>query len=150
MGIVSDRQETASGRRIGQARWMMLRIGQQVLQENRASGERYWEAGRAQVRQRHAGQKLAWPSGQFRAADRATARWKQAARSAKNRLALGPHIRASFGHQLQFRRDIHLMDRAGPVRGLRISPERPHDGACLLYTSPSPRDGLLSRMPSSA
>ena len=28
----------------------------------------------------------------------------------------------------------------------------PHrlDDACLLYTSPSPRDGLLSRMPSSA
>ena len=28
----------------------------------------------------------------------------------------------------------------------------PHDltGSCLLYTSPSPRDGLLSRMPSSA
>ena len=26
----------------------------------------------------------------------------------------------------------------------------PHMGACLLYTSPSPRDGLLSRMPSSA
>ena len=27
-----------------------------------------------------------------------------------------------------------------------------HDdsGTCLLYTSPSPRDGLLSRMPSSA
>ena len=24
------------------------------------------------------------------------------------------------------------------------------NGACLLYTSPSPRDGLLSRMPSSA
>ena len=24
------------------------------------------------------------------------------------------------------------------------------DGGCLLYTSPSPRDGLLSRMPSSA
>ena len=24
------------------------------------------------------------------------------------------------------------------------------DAACLLYTSPSPRDGLLSRMPSSA
>ena len=24
------------------------------------------------------------------------------------------------------------------------------DDACLLYTSPSPRDGLLSRMPSSA
>ena len=25
-----------------------------------------------------------------------------------------------------------------------------HYNACLLYTSPSPRDGLLSRMPSSA
>ena len=25
-----------------------------------------------------------------------------------------------------------------------------HDHTCLLYTSPSPRDGLLSRMPSSA
>ena len=24
------------------------------------------------------------------------------------------------------------------------------DNTCLLYTSPSPRDGLLSRMPSSA
>ena len=28
--------------------------------------------------------------------------------------------------------------------------EKVHDLACLLYTSPSPRDGLLSRMPSSA
>ena len=27
---------------------------------------------------------------------------------------------------------------------------RDHFNACLLYTSPSPRDGLLSRMPSSA
>ena len=27
---------------------------------------------------------------------------------------------------------------------------QPHTSACLLYTSPSPRDGLLSRMPSSA
>ena len=26
----------------------------------------------------------------------------------------------------------------------------PQDKDCLLYTSPSPRDGLLSRMPSSA
>ena len=29
------------------------------------------------------------------------------------------------------------------------NPDYP-DGTCLLYTSPSPRDGLLSRMPSSA
>ena len=29
-------------------------------------------------------------------------------------------------------------------------PAMARDGICLLYTSPSPRDGLLSRMPSSA
>ena len=33
---------------------------------------------------------------------------------------------------------------AGLSAALRLA------GACLLYTSPSPRDGLLSRMPSSA
>ena len=40
----------------------------------------------------------------------------------------------------------------------QIDPQNPFDNAlenaayrtCLLYTTPSPRDGLLSRMPSSA
>ena len=32
----------------------------------------------------------------------------------------------------------------------RIIPEHIDVTGCLLYTSPSPRDGLLSRMPSSA
>ena len=32
----------------------------------------------------------------------------------------------------------------------RLHRDRIHVTACLLYTSPSPRDGLLSRMPSSA
>ena len=53
-------------------------------------------------------------------------------------------------------------ERAGTVRGLHFqAPPRAQaklvrvlSGAildiCLLYTSPSPRDGLLSRMPSSA
>ena len=31
-----------------------------------------------------------------------------------------------------------------------VTPELPSSWYCLLYTSPSPRDGLLSRMPSSA
>ena len=31
-----------------------------------------------------------------------------------------------------------------------LFPEKVHNLCCLLYTSPSPRDGLLSRMPSSA
>ena len=35
-----------------------------------------------------------------------------------------------------------------PVNGLGLSTRLAI--ACLLYTSPSPRDGLLSRMPSSA
>ena len=34
--------------------------------------------------------------------------------------------------------------------GAVINIQRPMALVCLLYTSPSPRDGLLSRMPSSA
>ena len=33
---------------------------------------------------------------------------------------------------------------------LNTLPKAKFDETCLLYTSPSPRDGLLSRMPSSA
>ena len=42
--------------------------------------------------------------------------------------------------------------RANEVQRLKISNEYESAKAkvCLLYTSPSPRDGLLSRMPSSA
>ena len=36
-----------------------------------------------------------------------------------------------------------------PLVGLRLVDIERY-GGCLLYTSPSPRDGLLSRMPSSA
>ena len=36
------------------------------------------------------------------------------------------------------------------VEELVMGYPRNMDGTCLLYTSPSPRDGLLSRMPSSA
>ena len=39
-----------------------------------------------------------------------------------------------------------LADRLIELSGLIT----PGDHNCLLYTSPSPRDGLLSRMPSSA
>ena len=47
-----------------------------------------------------------------------------------------------------------VIDTAGVasgVNGLADTVETGAEtGACLLYTSPSPRDGLLSRMPSSA
>ena len=41
---------------------------------------------------------------------------------------------------------------AHPLQGARDASycKMPAIAACLLYTSPSPRDGLLSRMPSSA
>ena len=35
-------------------------------------------------------------------------------------------------------------------RAEQVLPELGYNNICLLYTSPSPRDGLLSRMPSSA
>ena len=41
---------------------------------------------------------------------------------------------------------MELLQRARNIRNLSLH----HTYACLLYTSPSPRDGLLSRMPSSA
>ena len=49
-------------------------------------------------------------------------------------------------HQ-QIVRDNAVRRDAADSRGFDTAHEA---GACLLYTSPSPRDGLLSRMPSSA
>ena len=52
--------------------------------------------------------------------------------------------------------DFHIMVELGEaeleVAQLKIQQELEQDLSrfCLLYTSPSPRDGLLSRMPSSA
>ena len=41
-------------------------------------------------------------------------------------------------------------DEEQVITGVAISANTPIFRSCLLYTSPSPRDGLLSRMPSSA
>ena len=38
----------------------------------------------------------------------------------------------------------------GVITSIILTPDLKKYKACLLYTSPSPRDGLLSRMPSSA
>ena len=44
--------------------------------------------------------------------------------------------------------DLYKLYRPSPLfRAVRLEKAL---GTCLLYTSPSPRDGLLSRMPSSA
>ena len=39
---------------------------------------------------------------------------------------------------------------AGNSNGIAVADIATEEDICLLYTSPSPRDGLLSRMPSSA
>ena len=47
---------------------------------------------------------------------------------------------------------VHYGAESTQVGGaaLALANEQPENTICLLYTSPSPRDGLLSRMPSSA
>ena len=58
----------------------------------------------------------------------------------------------SDGHLLEYFRKSFLRGGGGtnttPPLGLTATGGVIND--CLLYTSPSPRDGLLSRMPSSA
>ena len=51
-------------------------------------------------------------------------------------------LRIDFPNGARFR--LFGADNYNAMRGLYF------DAVCLLYTSPSPRDGLLSRMPSSA
>ena len=54
----------------------------------------------------------------------------------------GPRVGSKLGSRLGVRLDLALTAQLD----VRIVSHAP----CLLYTSPSPRDGLLSRMPSSA
>ena len=48
--------------------------------------------------------------------------------------------------------DIMNLDKVGIefTRSFQVPASKKNNKICLLYTSPSPRDGLLSRMPSSA
>ena len=66
-------------------------------------------------------------------------------------LCVFPRYTSSFG---TFEHSYPLTDGVRafmPPQGLLlIAAYMPENWDCLLYTSPSPRDGLLSRMPSSA
>ena len=53
------------------------------------------------------------------------------------------------GHRLVVRNGYHREREVLTAAGA-VSVTAPRVNDCLLYTSPSPRDGLLSRMPSSA
>ena len=47
--------------------------------------------------------------------------------------------------------DVDVLEGVAKARyTLALTAEFMYKSTCLLYTSPSPRDGLLSRMPSSA
>ena len=50
----------------------------------------------------------------------------------------------------QLTNDYYMLDPGGAEPSQATHGRVAQDPACLLYTSPSPRDGLLSRMPSSA
>ena len=76
----------------------------------------------------------------------------------RKRLAAGKSKYCSSGcQQKQYMREYrHNKKQEKPINS-EYSPLTPMKGKyykeyvdCLLYTSPSPRDGLLSRMPSSA
>ena len=56
----------------------------------------------------------------------------------------------SFIEELDNKTIILSMESLENQTKLSISGEQIYFDTCLLYTSPSPRDGLLSRMPSSA
>ena len=77
---------------------------------------------------------------------------------------LGDGLLVYFGYpqahaddaQRAVRAGLGILDALGQLNarleqeGLRPAPTQSRQRGCLLYTSPSPRDGLLSRMPSSA
>ena len=74
------------------------------------------------------------------------------------------HLGSNIGHTLETLRDTAvetnaaMAEQLGIAQSTAITCVKPSgtvsqlvdSASCLLYTSPSPRDGLLSRMPSSA
>ena len=59
-------------------------------------------------------------------------------------------LMAERGVDVSYETIRRWIEQIGPVFAKRIKTRSPNPSTCLLYTSPSPRDGLLSRMPSSA
>ena len=71
----------------------------------------------------------------------------------RNPKYLGPIIAAIVGAIISNPLWVPVIFPPPPDFSISVNPMQgqvPQGGVCLLYTSPSPRDGLLSRMPSSA
>ena len=64
------------------------------------------------------------------------------------RFIIGPKDRTFFDGEKFIIKAVEFKSYTGLPEGLSIKSTQVL--TCLLYTSPSPRDGLLSRMPSSA
>ena len=67
-------------------------------------------------------------------------------------LGLIAHVTAACDRVENYAIQNKFAEKNVPAIGtiLNVNGLRAHGYVCLLYTSPSPRDGLLSRMPSSA
>ena len=86
-------------------------------------------------------------------------KWDVSERSVRNYCAQG-RVNGAFltGKTWNIPENVEKPERSNkkkeqPITLLDILQEQKaskYSGGCLLYTSPSPRDGLLSRMPSSA
>ena len=55
----------------------------------------------------------------------------------------------TFFNDLKYEHDINITKASACIVSKKLA-KYLNKNTCLLYTSPSPRDGLLSRMPSSA
>ena len=66
------------------------------------------------------------------------------------RTGLGKNLFFEMRYDDQGKEISDFVLNQNPYNGSKILIAGKNFGCCLLYTSPSPRDGLLSRMPSSA
>ena len=71
--------------------------------------------------------------------------------TARGRLKLKPETKAAIVGEAISKGNVLEASTIAAIQAVKETPRIiPHCHPCLLYTSPSPRDGLLSRMPSSA
>ena len=72
-------------------------------------------------------------------------RWPSIAAKLESKgLEVVTHMTSSVGNASEIAWQLRQQNVEGPIVAVG------GDGTCLLYTSPSPRDATLSRMPSSA
>ena len=71
-------------------------------------------------------------------------------RERRKHALIGAGVGALAGGAVGYYMDVQEAKLRQKLEGTGVSVTRDGDNICLLYTSPSPRDATLSRMPSSA